>query len=95
MTDYSIFGLEPPLALEASVFEYLTLNSGTYVVRVGQTMVTIRHPGMSEKTIQWHCIACLITLGIWTPVFAWLVFQKMPRDVVLWIGPNGKVKVTE
>jgi hypothetical protein len=61
----------------------LTANHGSHLVRMRTPYALISVPGLSKSQVRGHLLACLLTLGLWVPVFGVIAILRTPKLLLL------------
>jgi hypothetical protein len=74
-----------------AVQDFLDGNHGATLVRIGKTSAIVATPGLTRSQTRGHVTACVLTLGLWVPVFAMVAILHVPKQVLIQVDDRGNV----
>jgi hypothetical protein len=83
-------------ARESAVFDFLTENEGSVLVAQTTNTAVLRTGGLTQDQLKFHLIACIVSFGLWIPIFAIVCLLRHPRGWILKVDQvTGEVEIRE
>jgi len=82
---------------ESVTLAFLAENEGARVLKiVSPDTVIIGTGGLTQAQLKSHAMMCIVSLGLWVPVFGIICLLRHPRTWVLTVSWNsGEVMIQE
>jgi len=65
--------------LVEAVNSFLDMYENSELVRINAPYAIVSRPGLSRSQVRNHLLTCLITGGVWVPVFACIAILRAPK----------------
>lgn len=65
------------------ITRFLELNNRSVLVAMQFPFAAIYTPGLTVSEVRRHVIACILTAGLWVPVFAVIAILRTPKTYLI------------